>query len=280
MNSRKYSAILFLILTLFLPSLSQAKENSATCIQTFNAYGPWYAPNLNERTKKLGEYLDDNPCDILLLQEVWLSAHKEQLKEILIDQGFNVFHFDNIGLSGRIFGLMTAVKGSIEGQGFFEFDENYKGFMDYIRKSFYVAKGVGLLKVKLPQLDKSLFIVNTHLHHSDINIRASQVAQLLLNVEELNQEGLSVIMGGDFNLEPFSESYKTIATRFVSQSPKTMCTYCEKNPLAWGFDDKDIDHIFVSSDLIPSVLSEEIGPKKWQGSYLSDHYGVRLYLRL
>lgn len=272
-----------LILGLSHRSLASNKtsdvSSAETCIQTFNTYGPWYAPKLEERTKSLGAYLEANPCDVLMFQEVWVKDHIDQLRTILTDLGYNVFHFDSIALSGKIFGLMSAVRGEILGQGFFEFDDNYDGFMDYIRKHLYVGKGVGILKVKTYGQNDPIFVVNTHMHHSSTKIRGSQTRQLLSNLQTLNKENIPTILAGDFNFSKSSPNYQMIAGTFLNFEKGEECTYCESNPLAWGFEDREIDHIFLSEELFGQVSTETVKPKKWNGMYLSDHFGVRLYLK-
>lgn len=279
--------LLFLSLLLGFSQWSLASKKTTeslaisaeTCIQTFNTYGPWYAPKLEERTKSLGLYLETNPCDVLMFQEVWVKDHIDQLKTILTDLGYKVFHFDSIALSGKKFGLMSAVRGEILGQGFLEFDDNYDGFTDYLRKQLYVGKGVGILKVKTYEENNPIFIVNTHMHHSSTKIRSSQTKQLLSNIEALNKEKIPTILGGDFNFSKSSSNYKMISGTFINFDKGEECTYCESNLLAWGFEDRKIDHIFLTEDLSDRVTSGSITPKKWNGMYLSDHFGVRLYLR-
>lgn len=270
----------FFLILMFTIVVDTARADEKICVQTFNTYGPWYAPALKERTKLLEDYLKHNPCDVLLLQEVWLDDHLEDLKKILGELGYQAFHFDHISLTGKMYGLVTAIKGTIEGQGFFEFEENYSGLLDYFREKFLVGKGVGILKANLEKLDREIFIVNVHLHHSSSEIRSKQINQLLTNLKQLNTERLTVILGGDFNFTQESPEFENVKGQFNLISKIIDCSYCSSNNYAWGWTNKDIDHIFVDKRTRADVYENAAAPKSWKNQFLSDHFGKKVFLRM
>lgn len=276
-----FRSSLIVLFVLLLSTVSHSKEQSSKelCFQTFNAYGPWYAPNLEKRTEYLKEYLLNNPCDVLLFQEVWLDEHVETLKVFLEKSGYQVFHFDHISLKGKKYGLLTGVKGQIEGQGFFEFSHNYEGIMDSIREYVGVGKGAGLLKVKLDNYKKQLFIVNIHLHHSEKELRLKQAIELVDKVKELNKENLEVVIGGDFNFEPGSEENQILSSSFVLAEPKNTCTYCKDNDYSWTFSDRQIDKFYLSREMGIKISKFTNQPKMWKDQYMSDHSGLRVFLQ-
>jgi exonuclease III len=255
-------------------------KGEGVCIQTFNTYGPWYAPGLDQRTSLLKEYFKSNPCDVVMLQEVWVDEHLDEIKEIFNSQGYQVFHFDHISLTGKMYGLVTAIKGVIEGQGFFEYEENYDGFMDFIREKLQVGKGVGILRVKLDSLDQELFVVNTHMHHSSVEIREKQTKQLLSNLTQLNKDKLPLVLGGDFNFDLASKEAISIQQNYNLVSASKNCSYCSDNDYSWTFKDKLIDHIFISKSSNAVVSDNETTPKIWKNHYLSDHFGQRVFIKL
>ena len=99
-----------------------------------------------------------------------------------------------------------------------------------------------------------------------------------------------VICAGDFNFEPDSLEFRMIQHMFRLKEPQSYlgldysCTYCTDNPhtavlgyIPTTFSGRTVDYIFFksSSQVKLTPKNFRVFPKKYDGRFLSDHYGLR-----
>ena len=130
--------------------------------------------------------------------------------------------------------------------------------------------------------NKIVYMFNTHFDHIGNTARINS-ARLLLNRLNEIPENSYIILTGDFNSYPSSETYK-ILTSSTGSSLKLFDTFeisgrTHMGPEGTfnGFDkvefiDQPIDYIFVSGNF--DVLSHSTLNNKFEGLYPSDHFPV------
>lgn len=196
------------------------------CVMSFNAFGPWYARNLETRTDALASYIESSPCGVLLFQEVWLSSHFENLSVVLERLGFHVGEFSSYTRPYNT-GLLTAVSKSLSKApprySGHRFSTNYSGLFDQVRKWSGIGKGVGAADFMIDGRDgesKRVVAFNVHLHHGSKSIRKVQLSEVMEFVKDTLKsqaqgkddlytlmDGSLVVIGGDFNISHGSDEY-------------------------------------------------------------------------
>lgn len=130
---------------------------------------------------------------------------------------------------------------------------------------------------------KKLCYYNTHLDHVSELARMEGIKMVVEHAAK-NCEGLPLILSGDFNAYPDSETYKTaasllrdsrIVTKTAPQGP--VCTFHNWGKLL-GTDYPQIDYIFVSDAV--EVLSYITDDRKPLGDFASDHFPVVTELKI
>lgn len=291
-----YHSLLALIVTtgLFLFPLSPtAASEGEFCVQTFNTYGPLYAPHLEKRSRKLATRLDElGHCNVLQLQEVWRGSHKKDLANLLTKPlSKTQLIFSDAAPQGHNSGLASSIRGLARTHSKKEYRASHSSWMDWVRKKLGIYKAYSLTYANFPDkpfLNRVAFY-NTHLHHSSAPIRLAQLLEL--GQEILSQESFShpVVMTGDYNFPPESLEWRLLTHVFglkdsydSQNGPKHDCTYCSENPLSLSSRSRRIDYVFYRSssknDLIP--LKSKIIFKAHKGQALSDHYGVQTHFYL
>lgn len=275
------------IFALLLTWAISAQASSNFCVQTFNAYGPFYAPEVESRTEVFVQDLKNNGlCDFLFLQEMWNNNHYTQflsLMNIDFSSGVTVAHADEWRNDGNKSGLVAVSKTAMQSPTSFLYSINKDGAVDEIREGFGVKKGLMLFDSKL--FDGKINLMNTHLHQSSTPVRLAQLIQLHRALEESNGYALPWIFTGDLNFKPhsiewnfltqvmgFRDSFDEIA------DDKDACTYCADNMLAWDSDSRRIDYVLYRSTerfkFKPVKASIEF---KGDADFpLSDHYGIKI----
>lgn len=270
------------------------------CIQTFNAYGPSYAPFLSRRTRALAEKLSElPPCEFVHFQEVWTEEHHGELKAELLRSLGNAGHLDGSGvrevlspnLQMRV-GLMSFFSIKSDVNYLKLFSKNRDGVLDEVRRVFGVKKGFHVSRVEVPSFGDVL-LVNLHLHPSSQAIRVSQLLELfwfLLNDEiRGGKRHQGVIVSGDFNFVPGSLEYELIDKVFLWKDAyyhargayfEEDCTYCAANPLSWLPDNRVFDYVFWGETggrktLYPYDVAINLNEMPGGLPY-SDHFGLRV----
>jgi hypothetical protein len=279
---------IFLIAAVFITgSVGFAEE---ICVQNFNTYGAMYAPNINDRTQGLLQYLKQSDCtDVLQFQEVWNDSHEKQLSKGVLKAFASLkrVRADEIRKDGDKTGLLEFFDGKILESGSEKFKKNRAGLFDLIRKLLGVEKGFVFSLVEIK--GNPILMINVHLHHQSQEVRIEQLLQLgrWLMVERFKP--YPVILTGDLNAEPGSKEWKMVTELFdfkdASALAQEPCTYCaSSNPLAMADKDAWIDYVFVRDSVQPNsegktvtinVKSLEVAPKEFENQFLSDHFGLR-----
>lgn len=277
-------------------SLADQLPNNELCIQSFNAYGPAYAPDLKRRTEAVGDYIQSSPCHVIQLQEVWTEPHHEWLiSEIqrslpfLSAVWFDHFQNPNLGSSG----LSMFTSEIITEQHFEAFHINSDGLLDNIREMLGVIKGIGssVITVRSNQ-DSRINMLNVHLHPSSQRVRVAQITQLIERVETiLISSSDPLIITGDFNFTPNSVEYSLLKhvlklsdtyLEANGQYPKDACTYCKSNPHHWPGVTGVIDYIWSMSlpKIRLTVKKSSFNLHGLKGVVPSDHLGIRTYFMI
>ena len=284
------------------------QTESVFCIQTFNIYGPAYAPFLASRTQELARTLGrSKPCELLFFQEFWRAGHRQyfynQLQRQSPGTSLKLTSADELRNDSWSTGLALLTPLNILEQGSFLFKKNTQGFLDFIRKRMKVTKGFSwhrLQSASHPSFEKILFI-NTHLHPTEKEIQREQVLQLFDFIRQLPAED-PVVVVGDFN-QPvggevwtsflrdmgFYEAFDRVHEQMQMPDPisdllsRKACTYCSDNPLSWNRKQSyRIDHVYYRSP--EGQLNPMQAQIVFQGTSpsepLSDHYGVQVQFKL
>ena len=258
-------------------------------VLSYNAYGPAYGGDLDERTTGLGSYLVLNPYSIVGLQEVWTQDHKLQLFEVMAQQKnkdpYEKVDFNTL-VDGKV-GLVSLFQGKELGRGAESYIQNSDGFLDFFRGLLDVKKAVAWVRLDVAGIGSLLF-VNTHLHPTSMTVRMSQVKQLAQVIHRVRLAQDELIVVGDFNFAPDSEEYVALLEEVGVKdsytvvhgqgSYKGVCSYCESNPYYWGGGNRVVDYVFYDfskeSGLMP--VSTEFVLKE---PVFSDHLGVRVLFK-
>ena len=115
-------------------------------------------------------------------------------------------------------------------------------------------------------------VFNTHLDHAVEEARVLGMKAALSFVDECQaKRELPFVLLGDFNAEPDSETIALLRTRSdmrdVTEDVTT--TFHDFGKRSWK-----IDYIYLSHDLVDSVVSVTPWTDERDGIYLSDHYPV------
>lgn len=258
------------------------------CLQNFNAYGPIYASNVQERTERWTAELQIKPaCEVVQLQEVWNEGHINQVDAALRSR----YTMSSPNRKARI-GLMSLFKGHIRSEETYSFKVNNEGgLLDGVRKMFNVKKAFHIVTADIPGAGEDFYFLNTHLHPSSQAVRLTQVLDLLN--WRLKNQNRKLIVSGDFNASFDKLEHEfVLSTLMVKDSlqqvlgsyPADMCTYCHRNPLSWMNDDHVFDYVFYSnvgeSATVLNPIDGRINMKGTERRPLSDHFGVRIQFSL
>ena len=258
-------------------------------MQSFNAYGPAYAPNIAGRTQAWGKELAASPCGIVQAQEVWSDAHYDEATRFLAKSlpWMSAVHFDHdqrpyVGKAG----LALFTDHVILETRFEQFTTNQDGVLDDIRTSLGVIKGMGTSHLRLRNDDRDVHLIDLHTHPSSQVIRLAQMTQLLSQFDRLLPLEHPLIVSGDFNFVPQSLEYRLLRDLMLLKDAYTAangpytgdeCTYCEANPHHWGGGDRVIDYIWFRNSSNFTLTSKQswINLRGLAGLVPSDHYGLR-----
>lgn len=275
-----------LLLSILMSWALSAQASPNFCVQTFNAYGPFYAPNTETRTELLVQELKTNGlCDLFFMQEMWNTNHFDHFQHLMnIDFGEQtlLLRADDIRQDELKSGLVSVTKSPAQNPFSFLYAINKDGIADDIREGFGVHKGFTTFDIKMA--GGTINSLNTHLHQASVPVRLAQLTQL--HQALLASHGYTVpwIFTGDLNFRPYSlewqfltkvmgfrDSYDEIA------ADKNACTYCAENPDAWDSDSRRIDYILYRST--PFVKFKPVLARvTFKGDPeqpLSDHYGLQ-----
>jgi hypothetical protein len=254
----------------------------AFCLQTFNGYGPVYAPQVQSRTENFTREIVAQGCEVVHLQEIW-NSDQISIVQTLARKKYGVWS-PNVQTK---FGLMTLSQylepQSLRQERVFE-SNNDGGLLDGGREIFGVMKGWATTRLKIPGVEGELDFINLHLHPASEAVRFAQLLEIVLD-RSTQTDRRPIVISGDFNMEPLSTEYFFITTALklrdpviekFQQYPLSYCTYCRSNRLSWLPSDHVFDYIFYSHSAPLKVEDFRLDLTGPGGEPYSDHYGLRI----
>lgn len=128
---------------------------------------------------------------------------------------------------------------------------------------------------------------NTHLDHVSELARTEGIKLVVAHAAK-NAAGLPLILSGDFNAFPDTETYRTAASvlrdsRFISENghdgpERTFHNYLRNRANGTELENRPIDYIFVSNGI--RVLSHRTDDRQFLGGLPSDHFPVIVELEI
>ena len=125
---------------------------------------------------------------------------------------------------------------------------------------------------------QEFYIINTHFDHRGEVARVESARLLIEFIEDLD-EGIPVLLTGDFNVTEESKAYTVLAgspllndTRYLSEDSHEGPTASFSDWETLQPEESRIDYIFVNNHV--SVLSHLIADDRYDGRFPSDHLPV------
>lgn len=176
---------------------------------TFNVWGlPEIfdvADDVSSRMRLISERLAESDLDLLLIQEAWTAEVRDTLRAGAEAAGFSVV--EHPSGSG---GLMTLSRLPVLAAQFERF--HFRGDPERIDLGEYLG-GKGFQTLRVQDRDRTLTVVNTHLHARYSRARprlnsAVRTAQLLQIVGRVRDVSETLIVGGDLNCAKGDPEYE------------------------------------------------------------------------
>lgn len=245
-------------------------------IVTFNIKCDWKTDSINSFMHRAGlvfEKVMKEMPEIILFQEI-KAEHLELLRRMFPEYDF-YGHFREKDYSGE--GLYTAVlKSRIQLLGY---DSYWLSPTPYVPGSRFENQSECpriciTTKLRDKKTGKIFKTLNVHLDHISDEARIDGIKLILDRAaKEREYENIPLIIGGDFNAYPDSETirycneYDKIELHDITD--KIGATFHD-----FGSAAVKIDYIYVTKDILPYVKSTGIWDDSNAGIYLSDHYPV------
>ncbi len=126
------------------------------------------------------------------------------------------------------------------------------------------------------------YLFNTHFDHQG-SVAQRESSTLMLRKIAAISAGLPVILTGDFNVQPASDSYQLLNSSALLQDSAELAVSASRRGTLNGFsldttEQIIIDHIFVSKQF--NVLSYNVIIRHFNGKLASDHYPVKIALQI
>lgn len=239
------------------------------------------AHNWVYRRGYLVEYINRLKADIVCMQEVMNNQH-EYFTETMPRYGFVGVGCKDGKRSGEFESIFyNKKKFKLIDHGHFWLSEtpNSVGSLGWGAKHPHMVTWIKLRTSN----NKSFCVLNTHFDWDSNTVRKKS-AQLVLKWIEENLDKTPIILAGDFNNDPESETYKTITKSGIVNDSYTIAS--KREGVGYSFHDfgrlpdnkrKIIDYIFVSNDIVVKKV-EIVKEKLIGGCYLSDHNPVIAYM--
>lgn len=180
-------------------------------VLTLNAWGAPYARQRHQRYKALAGALKQKQPDVVLLQEVFMTAERKRLIADLRDTYPHHYYFPSAQVGS---GLLTLSKFPIVDAYFHRF--RMGGKIERLEQGdFYAGKGIGMTRLQTPS--GIVDVYNAHAHaqyeHYDDNEYAVYTQTNLFEaarlVNSLSKDN-PVILCGDLNTRPGQTGYSLI----------------------------------------------------------------------
>lgn len=275
------------------PAPRFVKADDSISIQTLNTYLTHYAGQNERRGSSILKLLKQEDSDITFFQEVRLKYFYINMREASQPIGLKTIIYDAVTKNTKSSGLVTIVKGNIHKKEmyFFPLGRDWYDSRPYETSGF--NKGFGIAYITHPKFpDTPFWAINIHLHHYSQKTRLLQLVHYLKWLLSRTVLQDPIICAGDFNFEPDSLEFEMVQNMFRFKEPQSYlnldysCTiFCRDNKHSFGYIlttlsmnlEKTTDYIFFKSSpkvkLVPKNF--RVFPKKYNGVFLSDHYGLK-----
>lgn len=247
----------------------------AYCLQSFNGYGPIYAPSILQRTNLFMKEILEDQCEVVHLQEIW---NVRQIRKI--EEAVDLTYISFAPNTRKKNGLMSLSRWNVSKTEYHSFQHNTDGsWFDRSRRAIGVEKGFAVQWLKTPIGDMAF--INLHLHPVSKAVRIAQIMDLI--AWRMKNSEAPIVLTGDFNMTPDSlEKSLVVHGLKVKDAVETFwggyksehCTYCSSNRLSWLSDDRFLDYFFYSGPL--KITDVQINLKGSVEQPYSDHYGVKV----
>ena len=225
------------------------------------------APGEDSNCEHFARVFSELGCDILALQE---GVTVRTMQNIARAMNRHMATFPSpIDWHGHVLSRFPI----LESRVFSHFDPTQQ------TPAFSRTIGAALLAVG----EEMLWIVDVHLHPGDIELRITEGRILKNRLEELERATKNIIVLGDFNSEVHEEVHQLIKALGFANVMENSGGGIQTTTDTVGIRHHSIDHIYVSSPLIPNIRSAAVirdqgfrndGPQT-QGVWVhSDHLPV------
>ena len=294
--------LLFLIVIVASYSFSQPTNNTL-CVQSLNTHSTWYAEDLEDRHLHLLSFLKNQTCDIVLLQEVWLHEHYENIKRLSLSLPLKVIHFDHTTNTSYNSGLMSLINKPLLDQGIQYFPRQHTPQnlnIDWFQRTHSlitniagINKGFGFVSIRHHTSlgDIPILFVNLHLNHLSQQHRVLELLFYLHWLVSSPYKQYVIVTGGDFNFQPDSLEFEIVKYMlrlkdpFIELNKNHGCThFCHNNQDAYyllqaaDIQPRTLDYIFFNHSPTIGVnpVVARVFPKSYNQQTLSDHYGINV----
>jgi len=178
-----------------------------------------------------------------------------------------------------IFGVQEALNNQLEYLDSSLVDYSYFGVGrdDAKQRGEYCAiffLTFGLFQCK--ETNQKFWLFNTHFDHIGVKARVESVKLIIKKINELNTEGLPVILIGDFNLTPDQKPIQLLQENFSDAFLTTKTPFYGPEGTFNGFTnrklDKRIDYCFVKNLTVKNCI--HIDDRMANNKHISDHLPV------
>lgn len=164
---------------------------------------PYLSKHRSDRVKRLGDFLNMESFDLVLLQEVWSEQDFKFLRQKLLPT-YPAAHYFRSGVIGS--GLCVFSKHPI--QEFTQHAYTLNGYPYMVHHSdWFCGKAVGLLVLHLSGLVLNAYVTHLHAEYNrkkDIYLahRVAQAWELAQFIHHTSKKADVVLLCGDLNLHP------------------------------------------------------------------------------
>ena len=272
--------ILPVLAGLFLLCGCKSVPQDTFTLATFNIRCPVdKTPNTwQERKPRCLAVIEQNKFDIFGVQEAYRSQLDDLLGSEFAFVGGGRNDFKNKGEFSAI--LYRKDRFELIKGGTFGLSEkpDVPGYKSWKTACPRIATW-GLFKDK--KTGKEFIYYNTHLDHVSELARINGIKLLVKHAKE-NAKGKPLIISGDFNAKPTSETYATAESLLNNTEKVSLTPHVGPVQTFHGFGryvrDYPIDFIFVSDDI--QVFFHKTIDTKFPEGFPSDHYPVATGLKL
>lgn len=125
---------------------------------------------------------------------------------------------------------------------------------------------------------KKFLMLNTHLDHKGVQAREEGLRLVCQKAEQLNKEGLPVVVTGDFNIKPDDPAFAGMEGSGL-EDVRTIADLKDQQGSfhGWGKESKIIDYIFVKGfSAIPMfrTITEKYPDEAGEPHFVSDHFPI------